>query len=248
MLRLWNSHASSAGWEHQDSWSCQFKMPRLRAPFRSASTSKRYPAGPLYRSHSRERCVCPYKSWSSESQNTWEDSSSCTRCHRCSRKLAKILNEVCSENSIVAWERLFLFGRRCLQVPARGGHRRNLASFVQRAVAVEKDSELDIQHKVKPTGDPLRNLAAKLEEGDFRGAVRIASSNECFAPTNDATLQLLKEKHPCQHPNCAMPQGPDQPSTLEVSPSDVISAIQSFPAGSAGGPDGLRPQHLKDLI
>ena len=26
------------------------------------------------------------------------------------------------------------------------------------------------------------------------------------------------------------------------------SFIRSFPVGSAGGPDGLRPQHLKDLI
>ena len=29
---------------------------------------------------------------------------------------------------------------------------------------------------------------------------------------------------------------------------DVARAIRSFPNGSAGGPDGLRPQHLKDLI
>lgn len=43
-------------------------------------------------------------------------------------------------------------------------------------------------------------------------------------------------------------KGQISPVPLEVSPSDIISAIQSFPAGSAGGPDGLRPQHLKDLI
>ena len=29
---------------------------------------------------------------------------------------------------------------------------------------------------------------------------------------------------------------------------DVIQAVLSFPTGSAGGPDGLRPQHLKDLV
>ena len=29
---------------------------------------------------------------------------------------------------------------------------------------------------------------------------------------------------------------------------EVTCAIQSFPNGSAGGPDGLRPQHLKDMI
>ena len=35
---------------------------------------------------------------------------------------------------------------------------------------------------------------------------------------------------------------------LYVSEIDVRKAIMSFPAGSSAGPDGLRPQHLKDLI
>ena len=35
---------------------------------------------------------------------------------------------------------------------------------------------------------------------------------------------------------------------MEVAESDVRKAIMSFPAGSAGGPDGLRPQHLKELM
>ena len=33
-----------------------------------------------------------------------------------------------------------------------------------------------------------------------------------------------------------------------VSCMDVVQAIRSFPCGSAGGPDKLRPQHLKDLL
>ena len=33
-----------------------------------------------------------------------------------------------------------------------------------------------------------------------------------------------------------------------VSVEEVIKAIRSFPNGSAGGPDGLRPQHLKDMV
>ena len=32
-----------------------------------------------------------------------------------------------------------------------------------------------------------------------------------------------------------------------MSVDEVAKAIRSFPNGSAGGPDGLRPQHLKDL-
>jgi hypothetical protein len=35
---------------------------------------------------------------------------------------------------------------------------------------------------------------------------------------------------------------------MEVTAADVKAAIMTFPNGSAGGPDGLRPQHLKDMI
>ena len=36
--------------------------------------------------------------------------------------------------------------------------------------------------------------------------------------------------------------------SLSISAEAISLAIRSFPHGSAGGPDGLRPQHLKDLI
>jgi len=41
---------------------------------------------------------------------------------------------------------------------------------------------------------------------------------------------------------------PQSYSGLSVAETDVRKAILSFPAGSSAGPDGLRPQHLKDLI
>ena len=91
-------------------------------------------------------------------------------------------------------------------------------------------------------------MASKLEDGDFRRAVRIASSDESFAPTNDSTLDLMKQKHPPSHPQSVFPPQENTTQPLEVSSSDILASIQPFPAGSARGPDGLRPQHLKDLI
>jgi len=32
-----------------------------------------------------------------------------------------------------------------------------------------------------------------------------------------------------------------------VTAAEILKAVRSFPNGSAGGIDGLRPQHLKDL-
>ena len=168
------------------------------------------------------------------------------------RKLADILDDICVNNSPAAWERLFLFARRCLCAPARGGRRRNLATYIHKTVSEEKEIDPSCHQTFKPPKDPLKNLAArvasKLEEGDFRGAVRIASSNESFAPVNDSTLTLLKEKHPPPHPYSEVLPQPINSVPLEISTPTILSAIQSFPAGSAAGPDGLRPQHLKDLL
>ena len=54
-------------------------------------------------------------------------------------------------------------------------------------------------------------------------------------------------KHPPAHPDSCFPSPPEAASLTPVSEKEVISAIRSFPCASAGGPDGLRPQHLKDL-
>ena len=45
----------------------------------------------------------------------------------------------------------------------------------------------------------------------------------------------------------SLPDPGDFPA-LAVSQAEITSAIRSFPAGSGGGSDGLRPQHLVDLL
>lgn len=174
------------------------------------------------------------------------------------RRLSDILDQVTSSNCRAAWERLFLFCRNCLNSPPRRGHRRNLVAHIRRAIMEENNGSSSFKPSTQEftfvsSKDPLRSLAArvaaKLEEGNFRGAVKIVSSDESFAPTDASTLSKLKEKHPPRHPLSDGSTSPDpRPTPQEVSSSQVLSAIRSFPAGSAGGPDGLRPQHLKDLV
>ena len=62
----------------------------------------------------------------------------------------------------------------------------------------------------QPHGDPLKNLRSrvsfKLEEGDFKGAVCVACSEDSIADLNAVeTLSALKEKHPPTHPNSRFP-------------------------------------------
>ena len=104
----------------------------------------------------------------------------------------------------------------------------------------------------KPT-NPLSRLATrvaqKTEEGDFKGAVRIASSDDKVAPFCEATFTELLKKHPPAHQDTVIPPlNPALfPSIAAVSATEIIDAIRSFPCGSAGGPDGFTPQHLKDM-
>ena len=55
-------------------------------------------------------------------------------------------------------------------------------------------------------------------------------------------IAALRSKHPPPHSD------PLHLSALSVNEADVMQAIQSFSKSSAGGPDGLRPQHLQDMV
>ena len=143
-------------------------------------------------------------------------------------------------------------------MPDRGGHRRSLASHTNQLIKEEADPTFVQSAPNRRTGkftrDPVDTLAgrvsAKLEEGDFKGAVRLASSEDSIAVPSSETLATLWEKYPLPHPDSAIPlvSTEDQPMPVQVSEDEVARAICSFPCGCAGGPDALRPQHLKDMI
>ena len=138
--------------------------------------------------------------------------------HQADSKLARLLDDVTARNDILSWARLFKFGRRCLVQPQRGGQRRNLSTLVKRQVDKEADpSSTTFPHR--PTlSDPIHSLAkrvsAKLEEGDYRGAVRIACSEESIADITEETITLLKEKHPAPHSESSIPNPHNQTTCI----------------------------------
>ena len=94
-----------------------------------------------------------------------------------------------------------------------------------------------------------RRVSAKFAEGDVSGAVRELASAEGLAPQDADTLRVLKEKHPSAPENLSHPDPPDGSVVPAVATEeDVRKAIMSFRAGASGGPDGLRPGHLRSLV
>ena len=79
-------------------------------------------------------------------------------------------------------------------------------------------------------------MSAKIEDGDFKGAIRLAISDDKVAPENATTFADLQQKHPSLHPEAVIPTLASDPLPSVPVTSDEI------------GPDGLRPQHLKDMI
>ena len=174
-------------------------------------------------------------------------------------KLASILEAVTRANDHDSWDRLLRFCSWFLKVPSRGGHRRSLVAAIAKQLGEEADGPSTPpvsscgRRARRPPQDPTEfwasRVSMKLEEGDFRGAVRLACSEDSIAASSDATFAALQFKHPPPHPDSFIPPLPQDPvaPTLSVSIDEVAKAIRSLPNGSAGGPDGLRPQHLKDL-
>ena len=94
-----------------------------------------------------------------------------------------------------------------------GGHRRSLATIISQQLRDEVDpdpsQQAPGQRHHKQTQLPWTTLAArissKLEEGDFKGAVRLASSEDTIRDPNGVTVEALRSKHPTSHPESVIP-------------------------------------------
>lgn len=91
-----------------------------------------------------------------------------------------------------------------------------------------------------------KKAAAKLDEGDITGAIPQLCSSDTLAEYSLESLKALVTKHPSAPVNRRQPPV-NYFQALVVSSEQVLKAIKSFPPGSSGGPDYLRPQHLKDM-
>ena len=93
-------------------------------------------------------------------------------------------------------------------------------------------------------------VTSKLEDGNYKAAVRLLCSDDTVAPNSLTTLAALQQKHPCAPSDRRNPCCPSQPqfAPLQMDVDGIRMALQTFPAGSSGGPDGVTPQHLKDLL
>jgi len=174
------------------------------------------------------------------------------------RVLVKVILRVTQENSEEAWRDLLVLPYSTLNVPRECDEVKNLTKWVKEQVSSwsrdfsvpQARSRPALVRKFRPDSDVAlaKKIEAKLGDGDIRGAIRLACSEDTIAPNDAVTLASLEQKHPAHPHDLVFPTQPLNANCPPVLDSEVTHAVKSFPAGSAGGLDGLRPQILKDLL
>jgi hypothetical protein len=163
-----------------------------------------------------------------------------------------------------------LFTYAVLQLPQKINKSKNLTTFVKEnlnAWKIIKQADFNeiynhimenfvdkkqrkITKKFKENDSQLCQKAqTKLSDGDIRGALNMLTSQDMIAARNEATIQALQKKHPPprKYNSTTVFQQKSDNNMSSVTSLEVTKAIASFPNGSAGGLDAIRPQHLKDL-
>jgi len=173
----------------------------------------------------------------------------------CAAHLAKLLRQVTAQPGVVDnWLAVLNWSQSVLPVPKRGGKRHNVTSVIKKRIGSFPDpltsTHITSAHnKIKTDASLLAQaVSSKLEDGNLKAAIRILSSDEGPVKPSAESLQKLQEKHPVGSGGLTDLPGINPAQVLSVSDDDVRRAVQSFPAGSSAGPDGMRPQHLKDLV
>ena len=179
----------------------------------------------------------------------------------CANLLINILKLIKYDpNDVTAWVLLLHFARIILAKPNRTGQTNSLSSIIKKRTTdyllLTPELIKESAPQVRPVShshnvdDQLSKLiTAKIEDGNIRAALRVLLSDDTLAEVNDATFAKLQDRHPHAAENRQnVPDPLPAEACLQVFECDVKAAISSFPTGSAGGPDGLRPQHVSDLL
>lgn len=106
---------------------------------------------------------------------------------------------------------------------------------------------LPVLYSLKPTCGTLiyrnnirRKAAAKLMDSDIKDAVKLTASTEGFIGHGNDVINALKAKAlpSLEDHSLSMPPNVNLPVVMNGTKEEITTAVNSFPLGSAAGPDG----------
>ena len=174
----------------------------------------------------------------------------------CAIQLTAVIKKIIAQpNDPAVWSRLLNYGKQLLLAPPISGRKHNITNVLRKrtmeTIAITAPNRAQRPRSTTHRDDNsvlATAVRSKLEDGNIRAAVRIICSDEKPAVNSDATLKALHSHHPPAAVDRAAMPDPATYNAVRVTKLDVCAAIRSFPAGSAAGPNGIRPQHLLDLV
>ena len=162
----------------------------------------------------------------------------------CCSALTSILNSIIQDHKeLQNWSKLFNFAPDILFNPPRVGTLNNVASNIKDRIAGKASTNPihDIAKSKNSSFDLSRAVTSKIEDGNIKAAVRLFCSGDKPAEYSDKVLSALRDKHPPASLVSGTIPDPAPFNPLQVTEAEVLKALKAFPAGSSGGPDGLRP-------
>lgn len=165
----------------------------------------------------------------------------------CATHLSKLFRSVVAHPEVATnWLAILEWGGSILAPPIRGGKRHNFTSVIKKRVS---DFSYNGSNTVKHARDGAlkshskshafslaQAVAAKLEDGNLRVAIRLLNSDDTPAAPSEENLRILQDKHPLASGTCVDLLAAAPTSCLVATDSEVRQAVLSFPAGSSGGP------------
>ena len=139
-----------------------------------------------------------------------------------------------------------------LLTPPRDSKKHNLTSILKNRYALNEliipaSKAGNVKTKNKVTS--LAGLVTlKIEDGNVKAVLRLLSSENKPAMKDEATTNALRAEHSITaiiRKQAAAHQGH---TALKFAQVDIIAVIKAFSAGSSGGPDGVRPQYIMDMM
>ena len=154
-----------------------------------------------------------------------------------SHLVSRLCKVAANPQSVANWLEVFSWGHSVFHQPKRGGRLHNLSSVIKRRLSAYSAEggtpgipEIVQQHKYS-TAALSQAVAAKLEDGNVRAAVRMLMSNDSPASPSLESLKALNEKHPAAS------------STLSDLPvSRKILSPDKNPPGAENSPDYSVPR------
>eukprot|EP00971_Amphidinium_carterae_P073354 1450518-Amphidinium_carterae.1 len=178
------------------------------------------------------------------------------------------LNQIAEYNDDRAWTEYFMLTKCVLPAPARTGtnHRKrnemDTKDLCRRWLEGQRESlwegrkgkrKHSQQAKEPPSlQERMERANAMLEEGLLLRKACAALVDGQLEGFTDEVHEEMQKKHPeargHEAGRLAGLRKVSAAAAPEIQRGDVMRALRSFPKGSAPGPCGLKPQHLKDAV